>query len=272
MRWRAWRALTPACLASLLSVPALAEPAVARAALVIDDLGYSLARGERAVSLPVDATYGILPYTPFGRRLAEQAHQAGKEVILHLPMSPEGDERSGPGTLTVRFAARDVQAHLLDALATVPHAAGVSNHMGSRATREPALMRPLMRAIDRLGGYFLDSRTTSLTVACHTAAELGVPTLERDVFIDADRSQSAMRYQWQRWQRVAARQGSAVAIAHPHPETLDFLERMLAGPADPAIALVPVSELLLHRPEDKHPCRPYSFPSPKVARKSKPSP
>jgi polysaccharide deacetylase 2 family uncharacterized protein YibQ len=264
--------LTPACLAVLLCVASPTEAQPPRAALVIDDLGYSLARGERAISLPIDATYGILPFTPFARVLAERAHRADREVILHLPMASNGGRDADPGLLAVRHAPGAVESQLRDALATVPHAVGVSNHMGSRATREPAVMRPLMRAVAVLGGYFLDSRTTSETIACDSAVELGVPAIERDVFIDVDPTESAMRYQWQRWQRTAQRRGSAVAIAHPHPSTLSFLETALTEPGSRSVEVVAVSELVKKRPEDQYPCQPYSFPSPKVARKSKPLP
>jgi polysaccharide deacetylase 2 family uncharacterized protein YibQ len=267
-----WRALVPGFLCAILAAPAWATEPPVRAALVVDDLGYSLSRGQRALALPVPATYGILPYTPYATELAERAQRVGKEVILHLPMAANDGRETGPGALRVSSGVPSVEILLRDALATVPRAVGVSNHMGSMATRDPSLMRPLMRALAKLGGYFLDSRTTTETIACHTAVEHGVPAIERDVFLDVDPSRSAMRFQWRRWQQLARRQGSAVAIAHPHPDTLTFLEEMLADPAARGMELVPLSRLLSNRAEDHPPCRPYSFPLPKVAKSSRPSP
>jgi polysaccharide deacetylase 2 family uncharacterized protein YibQ len=265
------RALVAGLFCTMLAAPLRAAEPV-HAALVVDDLGYSLARGQRALALPVSATYAILPYTPYATELAERANRIGKEVILHLPMAADDGRDTGPGTLRVSNGVPSVYRLLHDALATVPHAAGISNHMGSKATRDPSLMRPLMRALAKLGGYFLDSRTTSETIACHTAVENAVPAIERDVFLDVDPAHSAMQFQWRRWQQLARRQGTAVAIAHPHLETLAFLEEMLADPAVQRMKLVPLSRLLKHRAEDQLPCRPYSFPLPKVVKSSRPSP
>lgn len=267
----AWRALVPGCFCMILATTGSAAEPV-RAALVIDDLGYSLTRGQRALALPAPATYGILPFTPYATEIAQRAHRAGKEVILHLPMAAEDGRETGPGALQVSASDASMETFLRDALATVPHAVGVSNHMGSKATRDPSLMQPLMRALAQLGGYFLDSRTTSETIACYTAVEQGVPAIERDVFLDVDPARAAMGYQWRRWQRLAKRQGSAVAIAHPHTATLAFLEEMLSDRATGRPELVPLSRLLSNRAEDHPPCRPYSFPLPRVAKNSRPSP
>ena len=62
-----------------------AEP-IARIAIIIDDLGYQLEAGRRAIELPGPVAYAILPGTPSGRALAETAHRNGKEVLLHLPL------------------------------------------------------------------------------------------------------------------------------------------------------------------------------------------
>ena len=63
-----------------------------RIAIIIDDLGYQLAAGRRALGLPGPIAFAVLPDTPYGRRLARLANDAGKEVLLHLPLEAANHE------------------------------------------------------------------------------------------------------------------------------------------------------------------------------------
>lgn len=54
--------------------------------IIIDDMGYSLDRGEQAIAIPAPLTYAILPHSTHPRSLATMAFTAGKEVMVHLPM------------------------------------------------------------------------------------------------------------------------------------------------------------------------------------------
>ncbi len=215
--------------------------------IVIDDLGNNLEQGRRALRLPGPVACAILPYTPHAARLAREAYASGKEVILHVPMESEDDDAElGPGNLASNMTDDDLSATLEQALRTVPHAVGVSNHMGSYLTRQPQPMRWLMHALARRGGlYYLDSRTTPDTVAARIATELGVPNLERHVFLDDDLSESTIEQQFERLLELAEHQGSALAIGHPYPETLAFLERRLAELNHKRVHLVPPSQLLV---------------------------
>ena len=245
-------ALAPAALLLLSGANSgsATEPAsapVIAIAIIIDDLGNNLPRGRRVVRLPGPVACAILPHTPHGALLAREAHASGKEVILHLPMESEDSIESGLGGLNSSMNAADISTTLEHDLQTVPHAIGVSNHMGSHLTQQTQPMRWLMDALAQRGGlYYLDSRTTPNTVATRIASELGVPTLERNVFLDDDRSPTAIEHQFQRLLDLAKRQGSAVAIGHPYPETLAFLERRLLELEDSHVQLVAPSQLLTH--------------------------
>ena len=57
------------------------------------------------------------------------------------------------------------------------------------------------------------------------AISLGVPAAERQVFLDGDPSAAAIHTQFQRLLNLARTKGSAIAIGHPHPETLAALTR-----------------------------------------------
>lgn len=224
-------------------------PPVVYLGVVIDDLGNSLREGRRVIALSAPVACAILPHTPFAQRLSAEAHAARKEVLLHLPMqSIREDEAPGPGVLDTDMGETELDYTLDYDLSTVPHAIGVNNHMGSRLTQEPVPMRWLMQALRRRSPlFFLDSKTSPHSVAARTAAELGVPTLERSVFLDNELSEADIRGRLDEAIAIARRHGSAIAIGHPHPRTLTVLEQQLPKLAETHVHVVSLAELLERR-------------------------
>lgn len=215
-------------------------------AIIIDDLGYQLEAGQRAISLPGPVSYAILPATPRGQLLAQTAHEHGKEVLLHLPLESVNHQGPGePGGITLDMSRQAFHLAFAAALKSVPHAVGVSSHRGSLLTRHPGHMGWLMEEIsDRGDLFFVDSYTTHESVAIQVAGESGVAATRRHVFLDSDRSPAAVAREFDRLTGLARKQGVAVAIGHPYPETLDFLERKLAELDDTVIRLIPVSKAI----------------------------
>jgi len=237
------RRLLPLAATLLCSTFASAQP-VARIAIIIDDLGYQLEAGRRAISLPGPVSYAILPLTPYSRLLARTAHDQGREILLHLPLeSVDHGNTAEPGVITLDMDRNAFHRDYVAALESVPYAAGVSTHRGSLLTRHPGHMRWLMEEIAaREGMFFVDSYTTAQSVALQVAAESGIAATRRHVFLDNDRRPAAIGREFERLIVLAGRQGVAVAIGHPYPETLDFLEHRLAGLNKKSVELIPVSE------------------------------
>ena len=195
--------------------PAAPEPEwKGRMAIIVDDAGYDLAELEPFLELRIPLAVAVLPNLPHSREAALRVKQAGKELLLHLPMEPEGGENPGPGALLTGESPAEIGRLLESALQTVPGASGVNNHMGSKATADEALMTTVLSALGRKGLFFVDSRTTADTVGARVAARLGVPFLERDVFIDASHSDAEIAEAFASGISLAARQGSAVLIGH----------------------------------------------------------
>ena len=219
---------------------------IPRIAIIIDDLGYQFEAGLRALNLPGPVSYAVLPATPSGTALARTAHMKGKEVLLHLPLESVNRENlEEPGAITLDMSRDAFHAAFGAALESVPYAIGVSNHRGSLLTRHPGHMTWLMEEIAaRDGMFFVDSFTTHQSVALQIASEAGVAATRRHVFLDNDRSPGALRKEFDRLTALARRNGVAVAIGHPYPETLEFLERELLGLDSSTIKLIPVSQAL----------------------------
>ena len=240
-----WLSVLSAFLAWHVSTPLYAESVhQAAISIVIDDVGNEYRSGMRAVNLPGPITYAVLPQSPFGQALAKQAYRRGKEVMLHMPMDNQHGVPLGPGGLTSTLNQSEFVHKLESAIAWVPHISGVNNHMGSRLTQSNRQMQWLMGSIKRYPLYFLDSRTSAETVAEQVAQQHQIPTLRRDVFLDHDASPTAIHQQFVRLLEVAKTQGTAVAIGHPYPATLGYLETVLPQLDKLGIRLVSPSALL----------------------------
>lgn len=200
----------------------------ATVALVIDDLGYNRERARRALALPPPITAAVLPDSPHAGLIARSAAQSGIELLVHLPMQGRSDLAS-PGALHPDLTEQQLRERLRSALDDVPGAIGINNHMGSVLTADRAAMTLLMRELRAASRslIFIDSRTTAETVAEAIAIEAGVATAARDVFLDHDPDPVAIERQLHHWVRRAQTSGCALAIAHPHPATLETLERLL---------------------------------------------
>ena len=225
-----------------------------RIAIIIDDLGYQLDAGKRAIELPGPLAYAILPDTPGSKRLAEFAHERGKEVLLHLPLQAvEHDGPPEPGGLVLDMSRSGFSAAFAKAIDSVPFAIGVSSHRGSLLTRHPGHMGWLMEEIShRQNLFFIDSYTTHHSVALRMALEAGITATRRDVFLDHDRSPEALVRELKRLKRLARKRGKAVGIGHPYPETLDMLERELPGLEREGFVLVPISQLIRPEPQQRN--------------------
>jgi polysaccharide deacetylase 2 family uncharacterized protein YibQ len=214
-------------------------------ALIIDDLGNQREQGRRAIALPGPVACAFLPHGHFTRQLAQQAHARGKEVMLHLPMQSVKDKHREQGELLLDMTQQQFTQTLQENLAAVPFVSGINNHRGSLITRHPGHMAWLMQTIRRHGNlFFIDSRTTRATVARRLAAEFGIPSSERKVFLDNRRQPAAVREQFRRLLVMARREGAALGIGHPYPETLDVLVDELTRLGEYNIQLVPVSRLI----------------------------
>ena len=223
------------------------------ASIIIDDIGNSYEHGQTVINFPAPITLAILPQTQFATRLATLAHRNNKEVMLHLPLQSVEHHRPTPGTLKLHMTQQQFKQQLQKNLSSVPHISGINNHMGSLLTQHPGHMDWLMSEISNLNDiYFVDSLTSSKSVAIETASNYQIPNLVRDVFLDPDFRPETLRKQFQRFIDITKKNGYAIAIAHPHPTTLAFLKQNLDKLAEHGIELVPVSKLLKSRGNESH--------------------
>lgn len=218
------------------------------ASIIIDDLGNNLEYGHMAIELPGPVTLAFLPHTVFATELADKAHKSHKEIMLHLPLQSVRHHSHTPGTLKLHMTHVEFTRQLKSDIESIPHIKGINNHMGSLLTQHPGHMDWLMSALANEGGlYFIDSRTTTKSVASLFAKKYKVPHLDRDIFLDPDFRPETIRREFTRFINKANQTGYAIAIAHPHPATIQFIRKHLDELEEQGIKLVPVSELIANK-------------------------
>jgi polysaccharide deacetylase 2 family uncharacterized protein YibQ len=215
--------------------------------LVIDDLGYSYQRGQDAINLQGDHTYAIIPGATYSQKLARLAQQKDKEIILHLPLQASSSlAPMEPNALNEKMDEDQITSNLQSMLSAFDNIKGVNNHMGSHLTAIDYFMRPIMDSIKSYNPrlYFLDSRTTALSVAQTEALSSGIDSISRDVFLDNDATNvESIRLQFQIWLQKARERGSAIAIGHPHETTINFLRDNLSQTGE-QFKFISVSKLI----------------------------
>jgi len=215
-----------------------------RVAIVIDDIGYRDSDA-LALTLPGNVTYSILPHTPYGKALALQANAQHNDVLLHIPMEATNGKRLGPGALTTQMSEQNIHDSLALALDEIPFAIGINNHMGSRLTSLYQPMAWTMNFLKENRLLFLDSRTSIHSQAEQAALDKGVPVRNRHIFLDNHLSDEYIEQQFNQFISQAQKDKLAIAIAHPHPETVVALTRLIPKLQQNNIELVPLSQLYI---------------------------
>jgi polysaccharide deacetylase 2 family uncharacterized protein YibQ len=197
-------------------------------ALIIDDLGYAPPElVTRLCARPEAFSVAVLPYLENTKESATLAHDRGKDVLLHLPM--EGSPGANPGQDALRADMGEAELKELTrkALAEVPFRSGANNHMGSKLTADRQRMIWVLEEFKARKFFFIDSRTTKDTVALEVAQALGVPSAQRQVFLDDDKAFPEIEKQWERALALARRDGEVIVIGHIYPETVEALEKLM---------------------------------------------
>ena len=197
--------------------------------LVIDDFGYrndNISDGFLNLKIPI--TCAIIPGHTASKKFAEKAISYGKEVIIHMPME---SENYSPGEdeykLLTSMTSELLENKLIQAFESLPEAIGMNNHQGSKATSDSKTMTVLATVLKDRGKYFIDSRTSSLTIGEKTMTSFGVPTARRNIFLDNNNDLDKIEEQINKLANSAKKNGVAVGLGHARKNTLSVLEKVV---------------------------------------------
>lgn len=213
----------------------------------VDDFGFfrnKLVKELLEIDIPI--TVSIIPNLEYSQSIALMAASAGKDVICHLPMEPEAGRGDGGEIPLVRvdMAGQDIEKAAIEALETVPGAIGMSNHMGSRATADRAVMKAVLGVCKDKGLFFFDSMTTPRSVVKEVARIMAVPCASNDIFLD---NEGDVRENMQKLLSIAARRGEAIGIVHVKPGTPGDLRWMSDRAQEEGIKMISLRELIARR-------------------------
>ena len=217
-----------------------------RVAIIIDDMGTSVQEVQSLMGIGVPLTFSIIPGLSKATEVSRQARQNGYQVMIHLPMEPEGypQRRLEKNGLLLAHSDAELRQRVVSYLQLVPGATGANNHMGSRFTANHGKMRVVLSLLKEKELYFVDSVTTSKSVGVQEARELGVKTAARQVFLDNVQDVAAIRKQLLELADKSRKRGSAIGICHPHAATIKALQEMLPELEKNGITFVTAGELV----------------------------
>ncbi|MCM8812790.1 MAG: divergent polysaccharide deacetylase family protein [Candidatus Omnitrophica bacterium] len=225
------------------------RPPEAQLAIVLDDWGNNASLITEALQLPQPVTYAILPNLAFSTTIAERLSAEGQEYILHQPIEPHNPERLSleANTLHTGMPAEQIRMIVRENIAQLGNIRGVNNHMGSKGTEHPALMRALLQEVKAHRLFFLDSLTSAASIGRTVAAELNIPFCQRDIFIDNENDATAIERQLLKAAELAHTRGACIAIGHARPTTVRVLHAVMPRLSRAGIRFIRLSALVEHR-------------------------
>lgn len=225
-------------------------------AIVIDDMGLNMRNSREMAQMKYTTTLAYMPYAQHLPQQTKAAYDNGHELIVHMPMEPQdiAHNNPGPDALLTTLSPQENEARLQRNLSKFEGFIGLNNHMGSRITANEKVMRPIMQTIKDKGLWFLDSRTIGNSVAGKLAAELRIPYVTRDIFLDNVETVPAVLAQLKQLEVLAKKHGYAVAIGHPYNCTVAALKQWMPEAQRQGFVLVPLSTIIAQRfPDAKVP-------------------
>ena len=227
------------------------EPATTRShhgklAVIIDDCGYDIDLVRRLVKLNAPFSFAIIPYRDYSSDVLHVINGGGQVAMLHLPMEPMDPSAMSEGKHTVLTSMDDksIRALTRDMVSSLPGISGVNNHQGSKATSDERAMTAVLKELKSQGLFFVDSNTYSKSLGDKLAAQMGVPTGRNNIFLDNSTNEDEIIKKIWQAAAIADKYGSAIAICHARPHTVNAWEQAIGEVKVSGLKLVPVTEVL----------------------------
>lgn len=194
------------------------SPSKPKLAIILDDV---------SVKNQVDAINNLnLPLTmaflPPSKNRPNSAKLASKEdfYMVHLPMEAMNFTKEEPFTLKVG----DSQSKINDVVKKIkklfPKVRYINNHTGSKFTSNERAVNKLISILKKNNINFIDSRTIGATKVPKVMKNFGLKYVSRDVFLDHHTQKAYVKKQIKKAIKIAKIHGTAIAIGHPHANTI----------------------------------------------------
>lgn len=190
-------------------------------AIIIDDVAY--AHQTRLIKkIPFKVSPSFFPPTKRHPDTIELSKDFGFKMI-HLPTQALSYGRPEPETLKVGDSTEHIRKRIKQIKKWFPSIEYYNNHTGSKFTSDYTSMDKLIKIMKNEKLHFVDSRTTASTKAPEISKKYGLKLYSRDIFIDNSSEENLIKKQLMKAVKIAKKRGYAVAIGHPHENTLKVL-------------------------------------------------
>lgn len=189
-------------------------------AIIIDDFGNHGEGTEEMLALDIPFTAAIMPFSEGTLEDKERVKAAGKEMIVHMPMESLIGKKSWVGDkgIFLNMSDEEIKAVVDEAFTVLDGAVGLNNHMGSAIMEDERALNVVVNDVADRGLIFVDSRTTTKSLAKELCESRDCCLLGRDVFLDSTDDIAVVKKQLMKAAEIAVKNGTAIAIGHVGPE------------------------------------------------------
>ncbi len=196
-------------------------------AIIIDDIS-NLEQYRRVQEIPYKVTPSFFPKTPISKNTPNIAATT-PFYMVHLPLEALNFYQKEHSWLFSHDSKQTIQDRIKAIKKDFPNLTYLNNHTGSKFTQNLQAMENLLTTLNEKGITFVDSRTTPKTKTAlhyqnHPITPLNpcqnTPFLERDIFLDNELDITKITQNLIKTIEIAKAKGYAIAIGHPHKETI----------------------------------------------------
>lgn len=190
-------------------------------AIIIDDVA-TYAHVKAINNLHLVLTKSFLPpraARPNTPKLAKNE----KFYMVHLPLEAQSFHAEEAKTLRITDSEEKIYKRIDEIKHLFPAVKFINNHTGSKFTANELAMNRLIYALEKHKIHFIDSRTIATTKAPKVLKSMGLPYVSRDIFLDHHMDKAYVKQQIKKAVQYAKAHKTAIAIGHPHPNTLQAL-------------------------------------------------
>jgi len=212
-------------------------------AIVIDEIGAYGAPVDEVAALSPMVSTSVIPSTPDAAGIVETLRASGREVLVHMPMETYADFKEGPKAIEKSMTDEEVRETARWHLSQFTGFVGVNNHLGSKVTRDPRIMGALMAELSQRGLLFIDSRTTTKSIAEQVAHDAGLLASRNNRFIDNELSVEAIMRELSAAAAYARNHGAGIALGNPNPVTVRAVKQWMELNDGKTVLVAPITHV-----------------------------
>jgi len=224
------------------------ERKAGKIAIIIDDFGYHDNKTtDEFLKFNYPLTVSIIPGQKHSTKIAREAKNHKKTIMIHLPMEPlEEEVEDTEYTIMTNMSDSVIADRIQKAFAFLPDAVGINNHMGSKATADTHVMAIVVNELKLKGKFFVDSKTTNKSVIAEVAMKYRLNFAMNDGFLERknNEDESYIQRKLAAVAKIAKRRGKAVVIGHPYKETIKVLAEEIPNLEKQGFKIVPITEVI----------------------------